>query len=232
MTDKQGDPLVEEINQRSREHFHTAIKKDALVSPESAEACLKDFIWLWEKSLEHRPSFGGVRRSFLLSKFVKLAGVYPPAAQYLDSQVAEFTQQIQVDCATKESVRDLASIYQWQGRNDDTVTVMETLLERQPKLAEEVGSNLWLAWIHTQRWDLFKRFPPSFKQVVDILRKTAEKVPEELRQFAKDNPEMLDTLRDRPGFPGFDALVHAYKMSSQDELAQQLLDQEDQLRAF
>jgi len=232
VVDANGTPLVQDTNERAREALRTLSKDGVDSAPALAKQCLEDFVWLWEESLEHRPSFVGVRSSFLLGKFRDLAAIHPPAADYLEQQAERITRLIENKRATAKDVRDLAALQQTRGKQDDTVSSMRTLMEHQPELAAAVGAHLWRTWVQTESWDLFERFPPVFEELTSILRAVTEKTPPEVRQLAKTHPEMLETISANSGFPSFDAIVNAYKMSGQKDLAQQLLERESELRAY
>lgn len=232
VTNEQGEPLVQETADRARAQLSQAVRNGKLVSEEAAAACLDDFSWLWEESITYRPSYVGVRGSFLLANFYTLASVYAPAADYLRCHANMLTQQVQDGCATLEGMQDLAKLNQRHQQDADTLEAMQLLIEQQPELAQSVGQSLWMVWVRTQQWDWFGRFPPSFEVITSILRETCARTHPSVRQMARAQPGLFQAMANQNGFPSFDEIVTAYRATGQDEQVQYLLDEEAQLRVF
>ena len=59
---------------------------DALVREGRIEEALKEYLWCFDHGGENRPSFAGVRLSFLLSSIARMGRAYPPAIKALEKR--------------------------------------------------------------------------------------------------------------------------------------------------
>ena len=61
---------------------------------------------------------------------------------------------------------------------------------------------------------------------------TCQRTPRAVRQLARAQPMLVQTMANQAGFPSFDDLVNAYRAIGADEQVRYLLEEEEHLRVF
>lgn len=120
-----------------------------------AEA-LARYIWFHEHAREHDPSMSGVRLSFALCGWRRLADEYPPALEALVETRDRAVAKVRAGTGNWEVFNDLQSLNRHLDDDALTVELFEYLHENQPALADRVwttarseviaSGNYELAW--------------------------------------------------------------------------------------
>lgn len=125
-----------------------------------AEA-LVHYMWLWDECLEHRPSWYGVRLSFLLSDIVRLGGAYPPALEALGERAEAARQRVLAgspeldERALFRDVHDFATLSSALGRKQETLVLWDELAERErltPDVCRAFQEEVIGPFIAAKRW--------------------------------------------------------------------------------
>jgi hypothetical protein len=100
------------------------------------EQSLEKILWNWQNAARVQPSWSAVRRSFLLSDWINLADVYPPALEKLKA----IRDQLERRILSKDQLRvgsddfaDLTSIFRALRQEDRSVDVYEQIDPRDQK---------------------------------------------------------------------------------------------------
>ncbi len=118
------------------------------------EEALRRIVWYWDNAVTIQPSLSAVRRSFLLSDWLGLGEVYPPAMAKLRSTRDELetrilsTNQVRI---RSDDFADFAAINETLRQVENTVRVFEEIKKRDPQDAERV--RFWLPKRHQQPSD-------------------------------------------------------------------------------
>lgn len=116
----------------------------------AAQALYEHF---FDHALEIDESFYGVRLSFCLNEWVKLAKVYPPALENLEARAAEAI-------AGFEAAQTPALFHDYQAiliNLDREETVLARLIgyhKTRPELAVIAAETMWRKLVEAKRWDL------------------------------------------------------------------------------
>lgn len=187
------EPDVHATFLRGRRRMREALGLDRAADggqvDELFSAALDDFVWFWRRGLEYRPSMVGVRGSFLLGRFVELAGHYEPALEFLDAEVSRLTQSVRVGEVSRCEFYDLHALLRAFERYDDFGAAFDVLVRVCPALADEVGARCWEMFVLAGRLDLFRAHAPEplvfveqQMQILDASYGADQLSPEELGQ--------------------------------------------------
>ncbi len=108
------------------------------VQAQAYETALAKQVWFHENALKYQPGMSGVRLSFALSYWKKLAEVYPPALEKLKEIRDEASQRVLDGKDVWQSFQDLAALN--RTLDEDTLTSDTFLLlhQQQPPMAKRV----------------------------------------------------------------------------------------------
>lgn len=160
----EGMPDVRATKERCRNTVRL-IGREPVEESQLTQA-FEDAVWFWEHALEHQPSMSGVRKSFFLSSFIKLASAYPPADQYIEAQIVALADKLQQGSIDARGYGDLAALRRSLGRMDDMAVQLRQFIHTQPVLAAKVGPWNWREWIEVEAWDLFESYHPEPEELV------------------------------------------------------------------
>lgn len=99
------------------------------------EQALERHLWFHKHALEHDPSMYGVRLSFAMGDWKRLAETYPPALRAMMKVRDEKTQRIIDGEGSYALFHDVASLNETLGENGKTLELFKTLEEKQPGMA-------------------------------------------------------------------------------------------------
>jgi len=99
---------------------------------------LERYVWFHENVLDHAPSMSGVRLSFALSAWHRLAEVYPPAMEALIDTRDRQVSKIRSGAGYWEVFSEVESINGKLNDQASTVELFEYLHDAQPTLAKRV----------------------------------------------------------------------------------------------
>ena len=97
---------------------------------------LAKHLWFHHNALRHEPALAGVRLSFALGDWLKLAGVYPPARAAFVRTRDETEAAFAADPSSFDLFHDLAAINQYLGDGLRTAHAFASVARRDPAAAE------------------------------------------------------------------------------------------------
>lgn len=107
----------------------------ALVHKGRYEEALKEYLWCYDHGLEHRPSYVGVRSSFLLSYIIQLGRVYPPAMEALEHRAEEGGKAILDGTGRDRSLDDFITLNEKLGQKERTLALFDEIKETEDRRA-------------------------------------------------------------------------------------------------
>jgi hypothetical protein len=121
---------------------------------------LAKHLWFHHEALKIDKSFSGVRLSFALSYWFKLANQYPPALDALVKTRDEALEALLRGDGTKgfQDFQDLEAINHTLGKSAQTVEVFSRLTEEQPEVAESVFEVAEPALIRAKQYALCGKY--------------------------------------------------------------------------
>jgi hypothetical protein len=102
------------------------------------EDALSKHEWFHRNALKHEPALYGVRLSFALSDWAKLAAAYPPALEKLKSIRDEAAANIRAAKASFNAFHDFTSINNYLKEDDKTKELFVWVDANNPSLAKKV----------------------------------------------------------------------------------------------
>lgn len=108
------------------------------VQAKEYETALAKHIWFHENALKYQPGMSGVRLSFALSYWKKLAEVYPPALEKLKEIRDEASQHVLDGKEIRQSFQDLAALNRTLDEVTRTKDTFLLLHQQQPPMAKKV----------------------------------------------------------------------------------------------
>jgi len=129
-----------------------------LVTKGSYEEALQRTIWFHENALAKEPAMKGVRLSFALSDWKSLGEVYPPALKALTDIRDSKSLQIINSGESKELFADVRAINRTLGENTKTVTLFESVVEKNPQTAKSYWHYAKDDLFEAKRYDIIKKF--------------------------------------------------------------------------
>lgn len=102
------------------------------------ESALEDYAWCFDHGIEVSRSFIGVRNSYVLFEWAKLATLHPPAEAALRARRSALAEAVFSDSGAHDAFTDLFAIDHALGELAATHEVFVRLRERSPEVAEGV----------------------------------------------------------------------------------------------
>jgi len=118
------------------------------------EEALERCQWFHDHSLEHQPSFYGVRLSYALNDWKSLADVYPPAMEALTETRDRKTNQLIDNGGTRDLFADVEAINQTLGETTRTIELYENIIKSYPDSAQSYWRYIREALFNSERYDL------------------------------------------------------------------------------
>ena len=100
------------------------------------DEALREFVWFHHHALDVDPSLSGVRRSYALSDWAKLAKDYPPARVALEQIREEHTKAALSDTGDLDAFRDVESINRYLDSSEHTHDLFAAVAAANPALAQ------------------------------------------------------------------------------------------------
>ncbi len=116
------------------------VETDEMVRQGDYSAALERYIWFHHHVLEHDPHMTGVRLSFALGGWQRLAEVYPPALETMIETRDQASARLRAGKGNRELFNEVDSFNARLGDDAVTVELFKHLHEAQPRLAERVWS--------------------------------------------------------------------------------------------
>ena len=146
-----------------------------MVEQKQYSAALKRYIWFHEHVLEHDPSMSGVRLSFALGGWRRLAEVYPPAMEALVETRDQTTARVENGSGGWNAFHDVQSLNESLGDESLTVELFEQLHETRPELAQRVWGMAKSDVITARRYELAKRYIGNPMHSLAAIRRSYER---------------------------------------------------------
>jgi hypothetical protein len=137
------------------------------------ELALQKHLWFHNNALKLQPSLSGVRRSYALSAWRKLADVYPPAMQELRKASDAARRAARSSPDAWHPFADFLSIKEYLGEEIKTVRFFKWLHRNAPKKAERVYHGTEEALVRAGEFALCGRYirgEERFKQIRKLYR--------------------------------------------------------------
>jgi hypothetical protein len=107
------------------------------------EHALREYRWFHEHALDHDPTYCGVRLSFALDAWVKLAEAYPPARAALIQIRDSKTRRLLRGEGDRATFEDVEAINSHLGDQRATYDLFRQLREVQPGVADACADLAW-----------------------------------------------------------------------------------------
>ena len=127
-----------------------------LVEKGQYSAALERYIWFHQHALEHDPSMSGVRLSFALAGWRRLAEVYAPAMAALVETRNRTVEKVRDGAGGWHDFQDVQSLNEALDDESLTVELFEYLHETRPELAQRVWNVAKSEVIAAGRYELAK----------------------------------------------------------------------------
>jgi len=153
-----------------------------LVAAGQNKEALERFVWFHEHALEHDPGMYGVRLSFAMSYWSKLAHIYPPAMQVMKNIRDQKTKQLEAGHGDFDLFNDVIAFNQELALNEPekSVALFEALDRKQPELAQKCWPRIRLAVIEANKFALAGKY---IRNPLEALTELQEKHDENAAKF-------------------------------------------------
>lgn len=146
-----------------------------MVEQEQYSAALDRYVWFHDHALEHDRSMSGVRLSFALGGWRRLAEVYPPAMAALVETRDRTAADVRNGAGGWNDFHDVQSLNESLDDESLTVELFEHLHETQPELAQRVWNVAKSEVIAAGRYELAKRYIGNPMHSLASFRRTYER---------------------------------------------------------
>lgn len=213
-----------------------------LVRAGSYQEALSHYLWCFDEGLNYRPSYVGVRASFLLSDIAKLGENYPPAIEALierrnkaESQILEI-KEIESNQSVFLLARDFIAINRYLGKegSDRNLSFYTKVKQNNQKLLEAILLDSLLDTLLEA-----KRYNDIVESAGNILAKIEERITrynrsletyKEMERKSKITKETQDTLASsskrstiRESVKYFTALLGAKDLTQAQSVAERII---------
>ncbi|MFN8096541.1 MAG: hypothetical protein U0599_30730 [Vicinamibacteria bacterium] len=143
------------------------------------EAALQKHLWFHEHALQYQPGLRGVRVSFALADWARLADQYPPAAAALkDSREKAWARVLSALSPTTafEAFQDFSAINRTLREDERTMRGFEQLDRERPELATRVAPLARPALVRNGRYPLCAKYVSAedARRAAEVHRLTKE----------------------------------------------------------
>lgn len=149
--DQDGSAVPEDLH-RYLNDTHELVEKGHY------SAALERYVWFHQHALEHDPSMSGVRLSFALAGWRRLAEVYAPAMAALVETRNRTVEKIRDGAGGWHDFHDVQSLNEVLDDESLTVELFEYLHETRPELAQRVWNLAKSEVIAAGRYELAKSY--------------------------------------------------------------------------
>ena len=149
------------------------------------EEALKRHIWFHNHALEHQPSMYGVRLSFALSYWKRLADKYPPALKALKDIRDANVKEMEDGTGDGRLFHDVVALNRTLGEETKTITLFESIAKNDPQMAKDCWGTAKEAVFKEKRYDLAQQYVKSVSKEFDRVERNYER---KIKMYA--NPDM------------------------------------------
>ena len=139
------------------------------------KTALAKHVWYHHNALKYQRSQAGVRLSFALSYWKRLADDYPPALEKLVEIRDQALKDVQEGRSIRSAFQDMAAINRTIGEGQSTVDAFVALDQRDPNLAKQVFGSADRALIKAKKYELFGKYiepKTALRRHIDLYRLT------------------------------------------------------------
>ena len=165
---------------------------DEMVERGDYSAALERYIWFHEHALEHDPHFSGVRLSFALCGWWRLAELYPPAMEALVETRDRAVARVRAGAGDWDVFSDVESLNKTLDEDALTIELFEELHERQPALAEQVWGLARSEVVAAGRYELAREYFGNPMDELAAIRRSYERG----RGMFEDDEESAEFYRE------------------------------------
>lgn len=162
------------------------------------EEALEKHVWFHQNALKHDPALAGVRLSFALSDWLRLASQYPPAGEALRGIRDENERRLEAGASDYLLFIDVSAINKALEAEERTLALFRKLDQERPAFAKEAFPVVEGALVQAKEYRLVRKHLPSPEKAFQSL---AEKY-RRLEGLAREHPNL-----DNPAY-------HAYREKS------------------
>ncbi len=126
----------------------------AMVKEQKYQEANERYLWYYNHGLEHDSSIFAVRNSFMLSYWMNLATVYPPAMTAMKDIRDNKTKLILDSAVTFSLVHDAMSLDRALHENSKSIELFEFLIKKYPEMAERCFYLIKKQLFEEKRYDI------------------------------------------------------------------------------
>jgi len=146
---------------------------------------LERYIWFHDHALEHQPSMYGVRLSFALSSWKRLADKYPSAMKAFKEIRDKKTKKLSGGNGNAAIFHDVVALNRTLGDETKTITLFEAIAKMDPQLANDCWGIAKEAVFKEKRYDLAQQYVKSVAKEFDRVESSYER---NIKMY--ENPDM------------------------------------------
>lgn len=172
-----------------------------LVRNKDYSTALERFKWFFDHALEYQPSMSGVRNSFALSDWKKLADKYPPALEALISRRDSLATLVKIQ-GSRDAFNDVQSINRILKEEKKSVELFEYILQNNYVAASSFYIYVDEDLFKLKRYDIIREFigdPMEYffnmvdmhKQIINLSQQENIKLIHE-KQFANETIGLIN----------------------------------------
>lgn len=148
---------------------HYLSETDQLVSTGEFAQALERYQWFHHHALEHQRSMYGVRLSYALEGWYRLAEQYPPALAALQKTRDQKRTKVQPGLEHFELFHDVTGINQVLGEEQDSISLFEQLEKAEPGEHQVHWHVLLNPFLQYKRADLLGLYQESLSSQMELI---------------------------------------------------------------
>lgn len=160
-------------------------KTEELAQEGEHKEALERYIWFHDHALEHQPSMYGVRLSFALSSWKRLADKYPPAMKAFKEIRDQKTKKLSGGNGNRAIFHDVVALNRTLGDETKTITLFESIAKKDQQMANDCWGIAKAAVFKEKRYDLAQQYVKSVSKEFDRVERSYER---KIKMYA--NPDM------------------------------------------
>ena len=155
--DEEPDSIKSKENNDSKDMSKYLDETRNLVRKKDYSTALERFKWFFDHALEYQPSMSGVRNSFALSDWKKLADKYPPALEALKSRRDSLTTMAKIQ-GSSDAFNDVKCINSVLKEDKKSVELFEYIISQNRFESERFYNYIEEELFNFERYDLIREF--------------------------------------------------------------------------
>lgn len=203
---------------------------DELVAAKRYDEALKEYLWCFDEGVAARPSYSGVRRSFLLGDIVTLGEVHPPALVALRQRRDAAEARIDAGSTSVDDVADACALSRELGEPERILALYDRVRNGKPLKASfrvAFGRNVLKPLVHAQRYgevlEVFDKPEGYVKWIIDTFAE-AQKPDGEIDEERRAVEESLEPSLRAHIAKDASVMYEAVLGAGRDEMAARIAD--------